>query len=63
MSMTDKEEILRNCTNSYKSVPTLESTVKSSPDTEKLPDFKEVESTMKVWKNTKPMGWMELQVI
>ena len=44
----DREEILKTCANFYKSlytqtVPTPESTMKSSPDTEEIPEFTEEE--------------------
>ena len=43
---TNREEILEICANFYKSlytqtVPTPESTMKSSPDTEEIPEFTE----------------------
>ena len=50
---TDREEILKTCANFYKSLytqtmPTPESTMKSSPDTEEIPEItEEVERAMK----------------
>ena len=60
---TNREEILKICTNFYKSlytqtVPTPESTMKSSPDTEEIPEFteKEVERAIKRMKRHKAQG-------
>ena len=60
---TDREEILKICTNFYKSlytqtVPTPESTMKSSPDTEEIPEFtkEEVERDIKRMKRHKAQG-------
>ena len=54
----DREEILKICANFYKSlctqtVPTPESTMKSSPDTEEIPEFteEEVERAIKRMKS------------
>ena len=49
---SDREEILKICADYYKSlytqtVPTPESTMKSSPDTEEMPDFTEEVERMK----------------
>ena len=67
---SDREEILKKCSNFNKplytqTVPTPESTMKSSPDTEEIPKFREeeVERATKRMKNTKPKEWMESQVI
>ena len=68
---SDREEILKKtCSNFNKplytqTVPTPESTIKSSPDTEEIPEFteEEVERATKRMKNTKPKEWMESQVI
>ena len=54
---SDREEILRTCTNFYKlffsqAVPTSESTMKSSPDTEE----QEVERAIKRMKRHKAHG-------
>ena len=55
----DREEILKICANFYKSVytqtvPTPESTMKSSPDTEEIPEFtEEVERAIKRMKRHK----------
>ena len=58
---TDREEILKICANFYKSlytqtVPTPESTMKSSPDTEEIPEFteEEVERAIKRMKRQSP---------
>ena len=63
---SDREEILKIYANFYKSlyiqkVPTLENTMKSSPDTEEIPKFteEELERAIKGWKDTKPKEWME----
>ena len=60
---TDREEILKVCANFYKSlytqtVPTPESTIKSSPDTEEIPEFteEEVERAIKRMKRHKAQG-------
>ena len=60
---TDREEILKICANFYKSlytqtVPTPESTMKSSPDTEEIPGFteEEVERAIKRMKRHKAQG-------
>ena len=60
---TNREEILEICTNFYKSlytqtVPTPESTMKSSPDTEEIPEFteEEVERAIKRMKRHKAQG-------
>ena len=60
---TDREEILKICANFYKSlytqtVPTPESTMKSSPDTEEIPEFteEEVERAIKRMKIHKAQG-------
>ena len=60
---TDREEILTICANFYKSlytqtVPTPESTMKSSPDTEEIPEFteEEVERAIKRMKRHKAQG-------
>ena len=60
---TDREEILKICANFYKSlytqtVPTPESTMKSSPDTEEIPQFteEEVERAIKRMKRHKAQG-------
>ena len=60
---TDREEILKICANFYKSlytqtVPTPESTMKSSPDTEEIPEFtaEEVERAIKRMKRHKAQG-------
>ena len=69
---SEREKILKTCADFYKSiytqtVPTPESTMKSSPHTEEMPEFieeeEEVERTIKGRKDTKSMEWMELQVI
>ena len=59
----DREEILKICANFYKSlytqtVPTPESTMKSSPDTEEIPEFteEEVERAIKRMKRHKTQG-------
>ena len=59
----DREEILRICANFYKSlytqtVPTPESTMKSSPDTEEIHEFteEEVERAIKRMKRHKAQG-------
>ena len=59
----DREEILKICENFYKSlytqtVPTPESKVKSSPDTEEIPEFteEEVERAIKWTKRHKAQG-------
>ena len=59
----DREENLKICANFYKSlytqtVPTLESTMKSSPDTEEVPGFteEEVERAIKRMKRHKAQG-------
>ena len=59
----DKEEILKICAIFYKSlytqtVPTPESTMKSSPDTEEIPEFteEEVERAIKRMKTHKAQG-------
>ena len=58
----DREEILKICANFYKSlytqtVPTPESTMKSSPDTEEIPEFtEEVERAIKRMKRHKAQG-------
>ena len=62
---SDREEILRTCRDFYKSlytqtVPSPESTIKSSPDTEEIPEFtEEVESAIKRMKRHKAQwdGW------
>ena len=58
-----REEILKICANFYKSlytqtVPTPESTMKSSPDTEEIPEFteEEVERAIKRMKRHKAQG-------
>ena len=60
---TNREEILKICANFYKSlytqtVPTPESTMKSSPDTEEIPEFteEEVERAIKRMKRHKAQG-------
>ena len=60
---TYREEILKICANVYKSlyteaVPTSESTMKSSPDTEEIPEFteEEVERAMKRIRRHKAQG-------
>ena len=61
---TNREEILNICANFYKSlynqtVPTPESTMKSSPDTEEIPEFteeEEVERAIKRMKRHKAQG-------
>ena len=60
---TNREEILKICANFYKSlytqtVPTPESTMKSSPDTEEIPGFteEEVERAIKRMKRHKVQG-------
>ena len=59
---SDREEILKICTDFYKSlytqtIPTPESTMKSSPDTEEIPEFtEEVESAIKGMKRPKAHG-------
>ena len=60
---TNREEILKICANFYKSlytqtVPTPESTMKSSPDTEEIPEFteEEVERAIKRMKRLKAQG-------
>ena len=61
---SDREGILRMCTDFYKSlysrtVPTSESTMKSSPDTEEVPQFTEeveVERAIKRMKRHKGHG-------
>ena len=55
---TNREEILKICTNFYKSlytqtVPTPESTMKSSPDTEEIPEFTEEEVERAIKKDEK----------
>ena len=59
----DREEILKICANFYKSlytqtVPTPESTMKSSPDTEEIPEFteEEVERAITRMKRHKAQG-------
>ena len=60
----DREEVLKICANFYKSlytqtVPTPESTMKSSPDTEEIPEFteeEEVERAIKRMKRHKAQG-------
>ena len=58
----DREEILKICANFYKllytqTVPTPESTMKSSPDTEEIPEFaEEVERAIKRMKRHKAQG-------
>ena len=59
----DREEILKICANFYKSlhtqtVPTPQSTMKSSPDTEEIPEFteEEVERAIKRMKRHKAQG-------
>ena len=60
--MSDREEILRICTDFYKSlfsqtVPTPESTMRSSPNTEEIPEFtEEVERAMERMKRHKAHG-------
>ena len=61
--MPDREEILRICTDFckslyYQTVPTPESAIKSSPDTEKIPKFteEEVERAIKMMKRHKAYG-------
>ena len=46
-------------------VPTPESTMNSSPDTEEIPEFteEEVERAIEMMKDTNPKEWKELQVI
>ena len=60
---SDRKEILNLCANFYKSlytqtVPTPESTMKSSPDTEEIPEFTEdeVERAIKRMKRHKAEG-------
>ena len=60
---TNREETLKICANFYKSlytqtVPTPESTMKSSPDTEEIPEFteEEVERAIKRMKRHKAQG-------
>ena len=60
---TNREEILKICANFYKSlytqtVPTAESTMKSIPDTEEIPEFteEEVERAVKRMKRHKAQG-------
>ena len=60
---TDREEILKICASFYKSlytqtVPTPESTMKSSPDTEEIPEFteEEVGRAIKRMKRHKAQG-------
>ena len=60
---TNREEILKICANFYKSlytqtVPTPESTMKSSPDTEEIPEFteEEVKRAIKGMKRHKAQG-------
>ena len=60
---TDREEILNICANFYKplytqTVPTPESTMESSPDTEEIPEFteEEVERAIKRMKRHKAQG-------
>ena len=67
---SDIEEILKICPDFCKSLyiqtmRTPESTMKSSPDTEEIPEFteEEAEKAIKRTKDTKPMEWMELKVI
>ena len=53
---SDREEILKICANFYKSlytqtVPTPESTMKSSPDTKEIPEFTEEEVERAVRKS------------
>ena len=55
---SNREEILKICANFYKSlytqtVPTPESTMKSSPDTEEIPEFTEEEAERANKKNEK----------
>ena len=59
----DREEILKVCANFYKSlytqtVPTPESPMKSSPDTEEIPEFteEELERAIKRMKRHKAQG-------
>ena len=59
----DREEIIKICANFYKSlyahtVPTPESTMKSSADTEEIPEFteEEVERAIKRMKRHKAQG-------
>ena len=67
---SDREKILKMCANFYMSlyaqtVPTPENTMKSSPDTEEIPEFteEEVERAIKRQEDTKPKEWMKSQVI
>ena len=68
---SDREEILKICADFYKALyvqilPTPASTMKSSPDTQGIPEFteeKEMVGRYKERKDTKPKEWMELQVI
>ena len=53
--MSDREEILKLCTDFCKSlytqtVPTPENTMESSPDKEEIPEFTEVERAIKRYK-------------
>ena len=67
---SDREEFLKICADFYKSlytqtVPTPESTMKSSHDTQEIPEFteEEAERAIERMENTKPKEWMELKVI
>ena len=59
---SDREEILKICVNFYKSlytqtVPTPESTMKSCPDTEEIPEFtEEVERPIKRMRRHRAQG-------
>ena len=63
---SDREEILKICSNFYKSlytqtVPTPENAMKSSPDTEEIPEFTEEEVERAIKKDEKTQsprnGW------